>query len=91
MELPVALVKPPPHLGGLAPVQAYDHSALPQLYAHYLSDRESTHRFQGRGRSTNKGEDMENVEKTILALCVNAGTYLPRVRAKLDAFAVAAL
>ena len=30
------------------------------------------------------------MEKTILALCLNAGTYLPRVEAKLDAFALAA-
>ena len=81
MELPVGLVKPPPHLRGLSPVQAYDHYALPQIYAHYLCDRESTHRFQGRGRSR---------EKTILTLCLNAGTYQPRVQGKLDAFAVAA-
>ena len=31
-----------------------------------------------------------HMEKTILALCLTAGTYLPRVHAKLDAFAVAA-
>ena len=31
-----------------------------------------------------------HMEKTILALCLNAGTYLPRVQAKLDACAVAA-
>ena len=31
-----------------------------------------------------------HMEKTILALCLNAGTFLPRVQAKLDAFAVAA-
>ena len=30
------------------------------------------------------------MEKTIPALCLNAGTYLPRVQAKLDAFAMAA-
>ena len=30
-----------------------------------------------------------HMEKTIVALCLNAGTYLPRVQAKLDAFAVA--
>ena len=31
-----------------------------------------------------------HMKKTILALCLNAGTYLPRVQAKLDAFVVAA-
>ena len=31
-----------------------------------------------------------HMEQTILAPCLNAGTYLPRVQAKLDAFAVAA-
>ena len=31
-----------------------------------------------------------HMQKTILPLCPNAGTYLPRVQAKLDAFAVAA-
>ena len=31
-----------------------------------------------------------HMEKTIQALCLNVGTYLPRVPAKLDAFAVAA-
>ena len=31
-----------------------------------------------------------HMENTILALCLNAGTFLPRVQAKLDAFAVAA-
>ena len=31
-----------------------------------------------------------HMEKTILALCLNAGTYLPRVEAKFDAFVVAA-
>ena len=31
-----------------------------------------------------------HMEKTILALCLNAGTFLPIVQAKLDAFAVAA-
>ena len=30
------------------------------------------------------------MEKTIRALCLKAGTYLPRLLAKLDAFAVAA-
>ena len=31
-----------------------------------------------------------HMEKTIMALCLDAGTYLPRFQAKLDAFAVAA-
>ena len=31
-----------------------------------------------------------HMEKTILAMCLNARIYLPRVQAKLDAFAVAA-
>ena len=31
-----------------------------------------------------------HMEKTILAQPLNAGTYLPRVQAKLEAFAVAA-
>ena len=31
-----------------------------------------------------------HMKKTILALCLNAGSYLRRVQAKLDAFAVAA-
>ena len=31
-----------------------------------------------------------HMEKTMLALCLNAGTYLPRVQAKVDTFAVAA-
>ena len=30
------------------------------------------------------------MEKTILALCLNTGTYLPRVQAKFDAFVVVA-
>ena len=33
---------------------------------------------------------LTHMEKAILALCLNAGTCLPRVQAKLDAFAVAA-
>ena len=32
-----------------------------------------------------------HMDKTMLALCLNASTYLPRVQAKLDAFAVAVL
>ena len=88
MAFACALVKPPTHLWGLVPVQAYDHHALPLLYAHYLSDGESAHRFQGRGRIPTK-VNLRHMEKTIPALCPVVGTYLPRVQAKLDAFAVA--
>ena len=33
---------------------------------------------------------LPHMEKTILAVCLNVGTYLPRVQVKLEAFAVAA-
>ena len=53
-----------------------------------LIERVHTDFMEGDAISTKS--KLLHMEKTILVLCLNAGTYLPRVQAKLDAFAVAA-
>ena len=52
-----------------------------------LIERVHTHFKEGDAIPTK--EKLLPMEETIRALCLNADTYLPRVQAKLDAFAVA--
>ena len=51
---------------------------------------ERVHTDFKEGDAVPKKVQLLHMEKTILALCLNVGPYLPRVYAKLDAFAVAA-
>ena len=89
MELPVALVKPPLHLRGLAPLQAYDHYPY-RNFMPIICLIERVHTYFKEGDAVPTKVKLLLMEKTILVLWLNAGTYLPRVQAKLDAFVVAA-
>ena len=88
MELLVALVKPPPHLQVWHP---YKHM-ITMLYCNFMPIICVIERVQTNlkeGDIVPRKVKLLHMQKTILVLCLNDGTYLPRVRAKLDAFVVA--
>ena len=89
MDFPIALVKPPPHLRGWHP---YKHM-ITLLYRNFMPRIwliERVHTDFKEGDAVPTKVKLLHMEKTILALCLNAGTYLPRVQARFDVFAVAA-
>ena len=59
-------------------------------FMHNISVIERVHTDFKEGDAVPTQVKVLHMEKIILALCLNAGIYLPRVQAKLDAFAVAA-